>query len=57
MSTADIEQEAALKQFARERVKGNLKAVMAQYPAGDTCDVKVIRTEPDNCRSAIEGVW
>lgn len=57
VSTVDVEQEAGLKQFAQERVEDNHKAVIAQHPAGDACDMKVIQTEPDNCLSATGGVW
>ncbi|XP_028056606.1 receptor-like protein Cf-9 [Camellia sinensis] len=57
VSTVDMEQETALKQFEQKRVEDNQKTVMAQHPAGGTCDVKVSPTEPDNYLLAAEGAW
>ncbi|KAF5933768.1 hypothetical protein HYC85_029939 [Camellia sinensis] len=48
VSTADTEQEAALKQFVQERDQDKQEAGKAQHPAGDVSDVRVIRMEPNN---------
>lgn len=57
VSMVDTEQEAALKQFEWERVEDNQKAILAQYPVGDTYDVRVMQTKLINCLLVAEGVW
>ncbi|XP_028060209.1 DEAD-box ATP-dependent RNA helicase 8-like [Camellia sinensis] len=57
ISTVHTEQEAALERFGQEMSENDRKAGKAQHPIGNVCDNRMIRTEPDECLSSVEGVW
>lgn len=57
VNTIETEEEAALRQFERERNEDSWKIIIAWHLVGDTFDVKMIQVELDNYLFVADGEW